>query len=182
MHREREYAWVTLEDCRRAVALVDIEVDDQGPGCAPLSLQHADGDGNVVQHAEALAVIGKRVVGAARQVARHAVFQCSARSFDRSLHRQLRPAPERRRPRDADAADLGRLQRPRREFLQVPGRMNKREVAGWRFVGDEDVLRLQHPLAEQPLVRQRVLGHGKRVPRRQRNEVVGVVCVAHGEV
>ena len=38
---------------------------------------------------------------------------------------------------------------PGRELFQVPGRMNKREVAGRCFVGDQDVLRLQHPLAEQ---------------------------------
>ena len=51
-----------------AVAVVDVEIDDRDPlDAAPL--QHARRDGDVVERAEALAVVRKRVVQTASDVA-----------------------------------------------------------------------------------------------------------------
>ena len=68
VHREGEDARIGLEDERRAVAVVDVEIDD-GDALDAARLQHAHGDGDVVERTEAFAVIRKRVVQSAADVA-----------------------------------------------------------------------------------------------------------------
>src|SRR2546426_12148819 len=57
---------VSEDECR-AVAVMNVEIDDRDSVDAPL-LQDADGDGHVVERAEPLAVIGKSVVQPAADV------------------------------------------------------------------------------------------------------------------
>ena len=59
-----------VENERRAVAVVDIEVDDRG-ALEAARLQIADGDGDIVERAEAFAVVRERVVKSAADVTDH---------------------------------------------------------------------------------------------------------------
>src|SRR5215831_14419694 len=61
MNREREYAGVLCEDRCRAVAVVHVAVHHHRATDEPVLLQAADRDGDIVDRAEALPVIGKSV-------------------------------------------------------------------------------------------------------------------------
>ena len=79
MDREREHRLIRRENGRRAVAVVDICVNGYGSADKALFLQAADGDGDVVQHAEAFAVVWEGVVESAAQVRGNPVFERQAR-------------------------------------------------------------------------------------------------------
>src|SRR5207248_579324 len=61
VHRKRVDGGVRFEDERRAVALMDVEIDD-GDACDAFGLKDACGDGDVVEGAESFAVIRKGMV------------------------------------------------------------------------------------------------------------------------
>src|SRR5215831_17899785 len=65
MNREREYAGVLCEDCCRAVAVVHVAIHHHCATDESVLLQAADRDGDIVDRAEALPVIGERVMKAA---------------------------------------------------------------------------------------------------------------------
>ena len=74
VHRPRKTAVMTLQDLRRAVALVDVEVDDQHPRLrvdARVQGRHRE----VVVKSVARAVRAMRVVRAAPEVAGEAVLE-----------------------------------------------------------------------------------------------------------
>ena len=73
VHREREHRGITLEDGRRSIALMHVAVDDGNATNGALALQHADGDGHVVEHTVAFAAIAEGVVRATREIRGHAV-------------------------------------------------------------------------------------------------------------
>ena len=65
VHRKREHVGLVGEYDRRAVPVVHIQVDHRRtPDCA-VAAQHFDCDRHVVDQAEPLAVIGRRVMKAA---------------------------------------------------------------------------------------------------------------------
>ena len=47
---------------------MDIEIDDGGAIDQPLLTQFGGGDGDIIEHAKAFAVVRERVVGAPRQI------------------------------------------------------------------------------------------------------------------
>ena len=63
------------EDRRRAVALVEVAVDDRCSADLPLALQAPDPNGEVVQVAKPLGLRGEAVMEAPRQVERPAVLE-----------------------------------------------------------------------------------------------------------
>ena len=75
VEREGEDRRLVLEDRRRAVALMDVEIDHQRALDQPLAPQHADRDGHIVEEAEARAVIGEGMVAATGGVAGQPVLQ-----------------------------------------------------------------------------------------------------------
>ena len=140
-----------------------------------IALQHPGADGDVVEHAEAFAAIGERVVRAAGQVRRHAVIERGAGRRDRRADRSARALDHLRRPRESDAPlDVGRhrsvhdgvdilrivhepqiVERGRRRFVQIIGR--------------------DDAFGEDALAQPRVLRHRELVSLRQRqHEVIGV--------
>ena len=86
-----------------AVALMDVEVRRPGSArVAPARVSTRDRHGDVVEHAVALAAIGERVVGAAGEIARDAVFERRARR---------RNVPQRRRGARDQSRDHGKPMR-----------------------------------------------------------------------
>src|SRR4029079_3728898 len=61
MHAEGEDPIVVGENGVGAVALVNIEVHDDGPIDAPLGLERTDCDGHIVENAEPFAAVGEGV-------------------------------------------------------------------------------------------------------------------------
>ena len=77
MDGESEDVGISGEDAGSAVALVDIGVDDHDGADGAIGLEAADGNGDVVDHAEAFAVAGEGVMEAAANVGGKAVGQCA---------------------------------------------------------------------------------------------------------
>ena len=75
MNGEGEDGIVLAEDGSGAIAVVDVGVHDHGAGDFVAGLQRANGDGYIVDGAEAFAVAGICVVKAAAEVAAEAVLQ-----------------------------------------------------------------------------------------------------------
>src|SRR3954463_15541594 len=65
----------TRKNCSRAVAMVDVTVDSHCGADFAVTLHAANCDRNIVNHAKAFSVIGKRVVKAAADVKCHSVVQ-----------------------------------------------------------------------------------------------------------
>src|SRR5689334_23253472 len=65
VHREREHGSITAEDGGSAVTLMHVKIDDRDAVGVAIALQHPAGDGDVVEHAETFAAIGKRMMRSA---------------------------------------------------------------------------------------------------------------------
>src|SRR5689334_3619412 len=106
MHAEGEDAVVAGKDGVRTVPLVDVEVDDGGASHAAAALQASDRDGDVVEDAETLAVVGKGVVCSPGQVHRHAVLERRGRRLAGAANGTEGALDERGRPGKPESAQL----------------------------------------------------------------------------
>ena len=86
--REGEHPRIAGEDRRGAVALVHVEVHHQQLAHQAFGQQHPGGDRHIVEDAEAAAVVGEGVVGAAGQVAGQTVLQRQTGREHGAAHRQ----------------------------------------------------------------------------------------------
>ena len=68
MNRKGEDGGVGGKNLRRAISLVDVAIDGHRPLDGSFLLQAPDGDSDVVQNAESLAVVGESVVEASAHV------------------------------------------------------------------------------------------------------------------
>ena len=75
MNRKREDARVFGENRRRAVALMHVGIHHHRSLDRAFKLQPSNGDRNVVDHAESLAVIGARMMESTSDIRRPAVRQ-----------------------------------------------------------------------------------------------------------
>ena len=118
---------VVREDRRRAVALMDIEVDHRGAAAAV----RADGDGDIVEHAEARRPRRGRHGGCRRRGFRRSrVASASARGA-RACRRPTRASGEPAlRPGEADAAHHPGITEPSRRRRRTPGRAPARWSRG----------------------------------------------------
>jgi hypothetical protein len=180
VHRERVDRLVALENRRRAVALVDVEIDHEGTAQPALCLEHPDGDRDVVQQAEPFAVAGERVMRAPGQVAREAVPQSEARGLERALHGQPGAPQQARGPRHAEHPLLRGGEAGPEQLVDVSRIVHPLEVGTRRLVRLQYVGSADDPAFQQPIAYPRVLAHRERVPRRQREDVVRVMEDLHG--
>jgi len=72
---------------------VHVKIDDRRAPDQPLSPQLGDGNRDIVEHAEAFAMVGKRVVRAARQIRGQPIAKRSSRRQQGSRSRQGRALP-----------------------------------------------------------------------------------------
>src|SRR5208282_1963151 len=63
------------KNCGRAIALMDVAIDGHRRTNLVVTLHAADGDGHVVDHTKAFAVIGEGVMESSADADRHAVVQ-----------------------------------------------------------------------------------------------------------
>jgi menaquinone-9 beta-reductase len=125
VNREAEDVAIIREQCGRAVAPVDVGVDDGEAIRAAPGLHRSDRDGHIIENAEALAPVGEGVVRATRQVDACAVLQ---RRPGRGDGRADRP-PRATRPGKSDAPDPCRRQCPGHDPLEVGGIVHARQRA-----------------------------------------------------
>ena len=107
VQRQRERVGVAGEDRRGAVAMVHVEVHDRDPAHLAARAQRPRGDGHVVHQAEALAVVGERVVEAAAERHRAAVDARAARGLQGGARGQPGGLDERARPGHLHPGVLG---------------------------------------------------------------------------
>ena len=113
---------------RRAVAVVQVEVEHGDALDAARRAQRFGRDDESVEGAEPLAVIGVRVMEAARERGGDAVVECARRRGERAAVGQQHRRPQRRRPRKL--LRLGeRARLAGAHGLDVRGRVNAEQVA-----------------------------------------------------
>ena len=122
---------MAAKDYRRAVALVDIAIDGQGALDASVPLHLANGDGDIVDDAEALAVIGKGVVEAAAEVHRDAVAKRLIGSQNRSSGHQPKAFDQRLAVGHLEFEFLAHRKSSGFQLVDVTGRVHQQHV----FVG-----------------------------------------------
>ena len=105
----------------RAVSLVEVAVDDHDPIGELVLDDLARGHGDVVEEAEALAVVGESVVEAAADVDGEAALQGLAGREDGPADREQGEADELGRVTDLEGLELGRAQAARLDPLEVAG-------------------------------------------------------------
>src|SRR5579864_1778907 len=91
MHREREDIPIIFKNPSGAVALVHVQIDNGGALDAALGAQPLDGDGDIVEHAEARALCSERMMGSPRQVPSPSPVESVAGGRERSPDRGERP-------------------------------------------------------------------------------------------
>src|SRR5689334_17717859 len=86
VHAEREDGIVVGEDRVRSIPLMHVQIDDRRATYAVIRLEHPHRDGDVVENAEALAMVRERVVRTAGEVHRKTLLERGASSFAGSSH------------------------------------------------------------------------------------------------
>jgi hypothetical protein len=119
VHAECEHGFVAGEYRVRSVALMHIEVDHRSASDATVTLQQPDGDGDVVEHAESLAMIGEGVMRSSGEVHGDTALECRGGGFTRSTNGAKRTLDQRLRPREPNATLLGLAQLARDECVDV---------------------------------------------------------------
>jgi len=160
------------EDGGGAVALVDVAIHGHGARDLLLLLQAADGHGHVVDHAEALAVVGEGVVEAAAQVEGHAVSQRVLGRQDGAARGQPEGAHQLRRVRDLEQQFLLIGERAGLELADVVGGVHQQDVVVRGRLRLQEVLRRGQARFQQPLVDEPVLLGGEDM--RAQGQVVAV--------
>ena len=176
MDREREDARLGGEEPRRAVALVDVEIDHQRARDHALGQQEVRGHRDIVEHAEPRPARAVGMMAAAGGIGRRAVFEREAGGKDRSGHRAARAHRDGRRHLETDAPLARRLHARVEDLMDIVPVMGELEPA--RRGGDrtvEAVLAGHQPVRDQPVGDRPELAHGKAVRRRHVARHIGVV-------
>jgi hypothetical protein len=153
---------------------VDVEVDNQHAFDKPFGKQQQGGDADIVEGAEAGALVSARVMAATRSVAGDAVLERQPGGEHRAGGRQLRAA---RHPRVDGKADFS-LDSVRhgagQHLLDIGGQM--RPVQPFR-IGRSRHLdgAAQHVARRQAFHQKRIFAHRKAMGRRQFGVIVGMV-------
>ena len=174
MKREGEDLRLALEDCGGAVALMDVEIDHQGPLDQPFAAQHADGDGDIVEEAEARAVAGEGMVAAAGGVAGEPLLQREAAGEHGPAHGGAAAAHERVRERQPEAADGAAVERQPQHRVNIGFFMSERQPRARRRGRFNEARRRNHAVLQQHVLDPAELPDGEAMAGRQRDRVVGM--------
>jgi hypothetical protein len=170
VHRKREYVGVVTKNCRRAVPLVDVRIENDGTRDSLLVDQPANCDRDIVEDAVTFAVIGVCVVRAAGEVDCKAVVERGARSAHRCADGPPRAFDHLRRPRKPDAPWFVRVETSFGNSPHVGGLMRQDELriaGGRRF---HQLMRRNDAGSDYALAEPAVLRHRETVSRRQRQD------------
>ena len=116
-----------------------IAIEGHGGANLVVALHAADRYGDVVDHAEALAVVGEGVVESAADAYAHFVYEAMARGEDRSTGSQPEGVHQLRRERNLQLLRFTRTKRSSLQFLHILWRMDQQNVEVGRGLGFEKV-------------------------------------------
>ena len=154
---------IVSEDRRRAVAVMNVRIHGHGRANLPCRLQRPDGDANVMDHAEALAVPGIGVVEAAAQIRGKSVLQRLAPGQRRSSRRQPKRLSGRLRKRNFQLHPFAQRQGIGLQFVHVGRRVHAQNVFVRRGLRLQEIARLRDSLGEQRVVDQSEFLRGENV-------------------
>ena len=161
-----------LEQLRRAVALVDVQVDDRRPRQSMIAAQGVDRDCDVVQHAEPGSFGVERVVRPAGEVSAPAFLERHLSRRQGASHRGERPFDQAFGPGESDPPHNGGVDRAGDEPGNVIGIVG--EGDGFR-IGQRRALEFKAAVFGQKIAGEAILPHGKLMAIGQRDGVVVAV-------
>ena len=144
----------SCENRRRAVAVMNVGIHDHRRANRPLGLQSANGNGNIVQHAETFAVAGIGVVESPAQIGGEAVAEGVTPGERRASG--CEPEASHRRDRDRDFKFHALAESQRIGFQPLdPGRgVHAQHVFIGRGLRREKILLVRDSLFDQLIVDQ----------------------------
>ena len=132
VNREREHRRIAVKDLCSAIALVHVKVDDcdlkHASPARGFALHDPRGDRHIVEYAVAGTACVLCVVRAAGEVDRHAVERRRSARGDGGPSRAPRSLDHLRRPWKTDGANLGGIQSPGENALDILRRMGQRQL------------------------------------------------------
>ncbi len=139
MHRERKDLGIVLENEGSSVSLMNVQVDDGDPARESGLPSVQSGDGYIVEHAEAFAVIRAGVMCTTGKVHRKTICESRAHGRQRSTHRAARPFYQFRRPGEPDLANLVSCEAARDDGVQVGRSVSPEQLLVGRCVRNQQL-------------------------------------------
>ena len=173
MNGESEDRGIAGKNGGGTVAVVDVGVDDHGSLDGTVVLEAADGDGDVVDDAEAFAVVGEGVMEAAADVGRRAGGEGALPCFDRAARGEPDGFDEFFRVRNFHAEDFVGSEGAGLEFADVGGGVDAEDVFVGGGSGGDDVRGRSDFLGDEGVADEAIFLRGKNVGAEV--EVVAVV-------
>ncbi len=136
---ESEDGRIVGEDGGGAVAMVDVGVDDDGFADGGVGLEAADGDGDIVNGAEAFAVAGVGVMKTATDVAGKAIAKCGACGGDGATGGEPEGVNELLGIGDFEFHEFAGGERGGFEFVDPVRSVDEEDVGVGGGIGAEDV-------------------------------------------
>ena len=174
VEREGEGLRLAPKDRGGAVALMDVEIHDQRPLDQPFLTQDPDCDGDVVEEAEAGAVIGKGMVTAAGCVAGQSMLERETAGEHGAADRRAPAAHKCLGQRQTEASNGAAVERERQHRLHIRIVMGERQPRAGRRRGLTEARRRNHAVLQQHLLDPPELPDGEAVAGRERHGVVRV--------
>src|SRR5262249_29159500 len=150
------------EDEGGAVSVMYIEIDNRDALDAAL-LQHPHRNRDVVERTEALAVIGERVVQTAPNMNGDVRTGCDQPGADTAADHQPEAVDDLRRPRQLELGEVFDVHGAVAQLGEILWRMHQGQVFPARWLGLDDVGRLNHARPDQTGVNALVLVGRKNV-------------------
>ena len=157
-----------------------VEIDDDRALNEAFGTQSRDGDRDIVDHAKPFPMIGERVVRASGEIAGQSALERGTRRLQRSAGGQTRAPPELLRPRQTEAPLFRRRKSRELELVEIGARVDERSGLDIDGLGLENVAGCEQTVGHEPIPQEQILGHRKRVRRRQDNPVTLVITTLHG--
>jgi len=156
-----------------AVALMDVEIDDQDPARIALRQQPVGGNCQIVEHAIAGARLGQRMMATAGAVRGIAMLQGQPRGQPGAARRILDAAGNFCRHRKTDAALLLAGNHGGQHFLDIGGVMHRLDPRAGHRLGR--VSPVPGRMLADRLHHQPIFVEDKAAARRARRDIVGMV-------
>ena len=172
MDRKRENRGISAENRGRPVALMHVGVDDHRPFDRAVKLETPDRHGNIVNHAEALAMVRIRVMESAANVRGPAIFQRAPSRQNRAAGRQPARHNQFLRVRHLHPHFFLVTQVAGFQLVEILLRMNAQNIGIRRRLRRQKILRARDSFSQKLIVNQPVLLRREHV--RAKVQVVAV--------
>ena len=179
MHRETKDGIIILKAEGIGVALMHVEIDDEGPSDFLFSLKNPNGDPDVVENAKTLPVIRACMMRSARQIGADAIFASVPGGQYGSRDSQTGSSREGWRPRKAEPTFFSNAQSAQAQFVEIRTVVRQFEIRPIDFVGRHQIVTRDDSFVDEDLPQRGKFPHRKRMTLRKRNLVVFMIGRSH---